>query len=125
MVCANGNVGEEGQAGKGDLHPVPHCSCHHCHSQGAIPPNLKSAGISPGMLCPVGQHFMGCLQSGTKAASLCSCLMTLLLPLFLPPLCIHQTGLGFMLLNLLPVSPLAAVSLPSNTNEKHFQTPTL
>lgn len=26
-----------------------------------------------------------------------------------------------MLLNLLPVSLLAAVSLPSSTNEKHFQ----
>lgn len=39
-------------------------------TQGAVLPNLKSAGISPGMLCPVEQHFMGCLQSGTKAASL-------------------------------------------------------
>lgn len=30
-----------------------------------------------------------------------------------------------MLLNLLPVSPLTAVSLLSSSNEKHFQNPTL
>lgn len=30
-----------------------------------------------------------------------------------------------MLLTLSPMSPLAAMSLPSNTNEKHFQKTTL
>ena len=52
--------------------------------------------------------------------------MTLLLPFFLPPLlCVHVTGFGFMLLTLSPMSLLTAMSLPSNTDEAHFQKPTL